>query len=122
VYFDFNGKIINQSYMDSAGNKTETPIQYNVKSIVQNTTDKSDWTINFKNNLPTANYMWIVQALCPQFPFIGGSEPRYFQVKNDAYSNSVTASGIRLCGYTKSGALESSLYFQNMKFQAYTVA
>lgn len=121
VLFDWQGNILNNSIVDSDGNKTEVPIKHNITSIVQGTAGKADWTVNFTDTIGTADYFWVAQALTGKE---GTLTPRgYFQVKGAAaYATSVAATFIKLAGYEKNGTLLASFNVPRIYLQVYTVA
>jgi hypothetical protein len=119
VLFDFNGKIISNSYVDSEGTKTEVPVKFNIASVSE-PAEFADWTVTFTDSMVTSNYFWVAQGMgAPKSPIAAIT---YFQVKNGAYASSVTPTSIKLSAYLKSGALASKLLVPRILLQVYTVA
>ena len=107
VLFDTSGQIIKQTTQDEDGDDVETDIAFNIDSITVNGSQvgndfEADYTINFTNDLPDANYVWVCQSF-NNFKNTGLPKVQ-IQPKNDAtYSNTVTASSFRMFGFSFKG-------------------
>lgn len=100
VLFDAKGNVISDRTIDNNGNPVETPIAFNIKktgntyNIIQNTPNFADWTVQFANNIPDVNYLWVIQGI----PVV--SAPGYtvsFGIKNNS---TLSQSSINIAGYT----------------------
>jgi len=134
VLFDLNGNIIEVERLDEEDEKIQVPVSFNIRSIVLNTppfqgvVNFTDYTINFTNSLPTADYMWILQSFNDNvFTQLTNPVVSAQPMNDGTYSNVVTANAFRAFGYNMfktTVANQSPVIgrFDRIIFQAYTVA
>jgi len=136
VIFDHEGNIVEKDGLNEDGEEIKIPLSYNVTSVTPNTApvqDKNtrgDWNINFTNNLPTADYMWVYQSL--NFPGPSPFTNTVVQAQpfpSATYSDSVSVSRFRAYSTnipeaSKTVTPNGPFFFRllRMIFQAYTVA
>jgi len=134
VLFDLQGTIIEIETLDEEGNVVKTPASYNIDSITANSVGVSgknvygDFTIAYENDLPTDDYIWVLQSYNRQatsgLNFVINVQP-----KSGTYAATVTKSLFNVFSYyvppdgftfTPAGPVPNRI--DRILFQAYTVA
>ena len=135
VCFDSQGNILSTKRVNGDGEEIDVPLSANVSSVAPNQAlvdgrnIYSDWNINFTTNLPTDDYIWVVQSFNDNESTILTNLVVQAQPYNSAtYSDTVSTSRFRLVGFnvesdsrTISPASPCIGRLQRILFQAYVV-
>lgn len=131
VAFDFHGNIIEIDDIDEDGEPIKRQLAFNVSSVSTTAippalNTASNWTINFTNSIPSADYFWICQSMNEPNPSSSGAAIVQSQPNNSAvYSSVVTQNSFNMILANVfrdgvSGGLIAVSRGLRMVFQAYT--
>lgn len=114
--FDAKGNIIKQSSRDEDGEVTNTPLSFNVASVVPDPADPQVFTITYSSAISTADYFWVITSV----GFVGTSPTPAYPLPASTYSSAFnTTRAVVLVSPLPIGP--GGLKLNNFQFQIFTV-